>query len=85
MVEDTILHLVESVVRLIECGRCMLDVEIVLAAFGPREFQNPVEICANHRGLGRDRIQLFEAIQLAFRSFTGLRRKGSGHHLGREV
>ena len=63
----------------------MPDVEIVLSAFHPREFQDPVEIASNHRGLGRDRIQFFEATEFAFGPFTGLRGKGSGHHRGREL
>ena len=63
----------------------MLDVEIVLSSFRPREFQDPVEIGSNHRGLGRDRIQFFEVIEFAFRPLTGLWGKGSGHHRGREI
>ena len=85
MVEDAILHLREPVVGLIERGRCVLDVEIVLSALRPGEFQNPVEIGPNHCGLGRDRTQLFEAIEFAFRPFTGLRGKGSGHDRCREI
>src|SRR5690606_23163591 len=75
VLEDALLDLLQAVVVGVERVLRGLEVLAHLAALLPRHAQQPVEVVAHHRGLGRHRRHLLELVELAL----GLGLDGLGH------
>ena len=77
VLEDALLDLLEVVVVGVEDVARLLDVELVLGGDRPRQLDQPLEVGARHRVLGRRRLHHLEPLELLHRDLLGL-----GRHLG---
>ena len=78
VLEDALLHLLEVVVVRVQDVARFLDVELVLRRDRPGQFDQPLEIRARHRVLGRRRLHHLQPFELLHRDLLGV-----GRHLGR--
>jgi hypothetical protein len=65
VVEHALLHLVETVVVLVEDAPRVGDVEHVVRSLAPRQRRDPVQVRADDPRLGRDRRELAQPAKLA--------------------
>ena len=72
VLEDPALDLVEAVVVLVEDAPRLRDVDRVVAQLRPGQLDQPVEIGAHHRVLGRGLGHALQALQLLPRLLLGL-------------
>src|SRR6476646_4837356 len=75
ILDDAVLDLLEAVMVLIEDDLRLVEVALDLVLDAPRDRQQPVEVVAHDRGLGRHRAHLAELLQLAERLFLGFLRE----------
>ena len=72
VLEDAPLDLLEPVVVLVEDAPRLGDVDRVLAQLRPRQLDQPVEVGAQHRVLGRGLGHALQALELLARLLLGL-------------
>jgi hypothetical protein len=85
VLEDALLDLLQAVVLGVEDALGLGDVVAVLGLLVPRQRQDPVEVVAHHRRLGRHRRHHLELLQLLAAALLGLLRHPLGLDLGLEL
>ncbi len=75
VLDDAVLDLVETEVIGVEHFLSEIQVVLDLRLLAPRDRQQPVEVVAHHRRLGRHRAHLAQLLQLVGGLFTGLLRQ----------
>ncbi len=75
--ENAVLHLLQAVVVFIEHALRLLQIQIVLRLHAPGHVEDPVQIVADHRGLGHHGRHRLQAGNFLFHLFPDILRHGA--------